>query len=337
MIRRFISFILHSKLENVMAVGFSSVMLALFLGTHSFHTFNLGMLDIIFILLPVGILGVKCLLELLLAPESEEGKNFDALNYLASFFRPLVKIFRDWFPFLLLNACYYALYNNLVLKVNPHLADPMLSKIDAWILGNQASFLLEPYLHPWITDFLYLIYFSHVIFFPGTALYFYLKKEEKAFRHIMMGFLTIMLLGITSYILVPAEGPQTFFASQYTRDLTGQKLIVSADYIFRTGHVGYDCFPSLHVGIPLLLSLYLRKYRRKLFVPALVYVALMCCATIYLRYHYFIDVVAALAYAPAAYFLNDFLLSRWPGERIVAAGLQAENGKAPPPPASSRG
>ena len=108
-------------------------------------------------------------------------------------------------------------------------------------------------------------------------------------------------------------------------------------YIISVGRVSYDCFPSLHVGIPLLLCFYLRNYRRKLFVPALVYVGLMCCATIYLRYHYFIDVVAAFAYAPAAYFLNDFLLSRWPGERIVSAGLRAENGKAPPPPASSRG
>jgi membrane-associated phospholipid phosphatase len=337
MIRKCFSFILHSRLENVMAVAVSVVLLALFLGTHSFHTFNLGMLDIIFILLPVGILGVKCLLELLLAPESEEGSNFDAMNYLASFFRPLVKILRDWFPFLLLSACYYALYNNLVLRVNPHLADPMLSKIDAWILGNQASFLLQPYLRHWLTDFLYFIYFSHVVFFPGVALYFYLKKEEQAFRRIMMGFLTIMLMGITSYILVPAVGPETYFADQYTRNLAGNILSRDVAYIISIGRVSYDCFPSLHVGIPLLLCFYLRNYRRKLFVPALIYVALMCCATIYLRYHYFIDVVAAFAYVPAAYFLNDFLLSRWPGERIVSAGLQAENGKAPPPPASSRG
>ena len=320
-----------------MAVGFSALLLALFLATPSIHSFNLGMLDIIFILLPVGILGVKCLLELLLTPESGEGENFDASNYLAGFFRPLVKIFRDWFPFLLLSACYYSLYNNLVTKVNPHLADPMLAKIDAWILGNQASFLLQPYLRPWITDFLYFIYFSHVVFFPSVALYFYLKKEEQAFRRIMMGFLTIMLLGITSYILVPAVGPETHFADQYTRNLAGNVLSRDVAYIISVGRVSYDCFPSLHVGIPLLLCLYLRNYRRKLFIPALVYVGLMCCATIYLRYHYFIDVVAAFAYVPAAYYLNDFLLSRWPGERIMSASLKAKSGKTLPPTASGRG
>jgi membrane-associated phospholipid phosphatase len=318
MFRKCLSFILHSRPENVMATGFSAVMLALCLGTHLIRSFNFGMLDIVFILLPVGILGAKCLLELLLAPETEDGKNSDALNYLASFFRPLMKIFRDWFPFLLLSVCYYSLFNDLILRMNPHMADPTLANIDAWMLGNQASFLLEPYVQPWITNFLCLVYFSHVVFFPGVALYFYLKNETPAFRRIMMGFLTIILLGIASYITVPAEGPQTFFASNYTRDLTGQKLIISVDYLFRVGHVGYDCFPSLHVGIPLLLSFYLRNYRRKLFVPALVYVGLMCCATIYLRYHYLIDVIASFAYAPAAYFLNDFLLSRWPGEKVLS-------------------
>ena len=66
----------------------------------------------------------------------------------------------------------------------------------------------------------------------------------------------------------------------------------------RTGRVGHDCFPSLHVGIPLLLGLYLRNYRRKLFLPALAYVGLMCGATIYLRYHYMVDVIAAFAFRP---------------------------------------
>jgi len=164
-----------------------------------------------------------------------------------------------------------------------------------------------------------------VIFFPSMALYFYLKEDEKTFRRLMMGFLTIMLMGITSYILVPAVGPDVFFAGRYALDLEGHALVQSVDYFFRTGHVSFDCFPSLHVGIPLLLSFYLRDYHRKMFIPVLVYVALMCFATIYLRYHYLIDVIAAFAYAPAAYWLNDFLLRHWPAERVAQPALEIEN------------
>ena len=324
MARKFISFVLRCRLENVMALGFSATLLLFFLTTQLFRSFRLNGHDIIFILLPAGILGVKCLLEMLLSSESPDGENLDTGKYLVSFFKPLVKIVRDWFPFLLLSACYYALYTNLMLRVNPHTADTVLSKMDAALLGNQAAFLLEPWINPWVTDFLCLVYFSYVFTLPGVALYFYLAQEKMIFRRVMMGYLTLMLMGITSYLLVPAIGPESFYADQYTRELNGNTVIHGVDYIMRAGRVGYDCFPSLHVGIPLLLSFYLRDYCKKLFIPALVYVALMCCATIYLRYHYIVDVIAAFAYAPVAYWLNDFLLARWPGEKITAVSTKGE-------------
>jgi membrane-associated phospholipid phosphatase len=132
-----------------------------------------------------------------------------------------------------------------------------------------------------------------------------------------MGYLTLILMGVSSYILIPAVGPDKFLAARYSHDLDGKLLSRGVDYIMQNARVAHDCFPSLHVGIPLLLAFYARDHRRRWFIPSLVYVALMCCATIYLRYHYLIDVLAAFIYAPAAYFINDFLLSRWPGERIA--------------------
>ena len=328
MARKLVSFVLRCRLENVIALGFSGALLVLFLTTRLFHSFQLNGHDIIFILLPAGILGVKCLLELLSASDAETAENLDAGRYLVSFFKPLVKIVRDWFPFMLLSACYYALYTNLMLRVNPHTADGFLSRIDAALLGNQASFLLEPWINSWATDFFNVIYFSYVFSLPTVALYFYLKHQEEIFRRVMMGYLKLMLLGITSYLLVPAIGPGSYFADRFTRDLQGHDISRGVDYIIWAGRVGYDCFPSLHVGIPVLLSFYLREYRRKLFIPALVYVACMGCATVYLRYHYLIDVIAAFAYAPAAYWLNDFLLAKWPGERILIQSISFKNNPA---------
>ncbi|MFZ1072784.1 MAG: phosphatase PAP2 family protein [Verrucomicrobiia bacterium] len=322
MLRKITSFVLHCRLEDVAAAAFSAALLIFFLTTRIFVSFKLNGHDFIFILLPAGILGVKSLLEMLSASDSKAGENLDTRKFLASFFKPLAKIFRDWFPFLLLSACYYALYTNLTLRVNPHTADAALSKIDAALLGNQASFLLEPWINPWVTDFFNLIYFSYVFSLPTVALYFYLRRDQSAFRRVMMGYLTLMLMGIVSYILVPAVGPESYFADRFATDLQGHALSRGVDYIIWAGRVGYDCFPSLHVGIPLLLCFYLRDYCKKAFIPALAYVAVMCCATIYLRYHYLADVMASFLYAPTAFWLNDFLLARWPGERILAASAR---------------
>jgi membrane-associated phospholipid phosphatase len=306
-----------------MAAGFSLVLLLFFAVTRAFRAFDFGLLDLIFILLPVGILGLKSLLHLLLSPGADD--QLSTREFLAAYFRPFLGILRDWFPFLLLCACYYSLYSNFILQVNPHLADATLAQIDLHLLGHQPSLLLERFIHPWLTDFLAGVYFSHVFFFPGVALYFYLRGEQTKFRRIMMGFLTIMIMGTISYILVPAEGPGSYFARQYTRQLNGDLLVKSVGYIIQTGRVSFDCFPSLHVGIPLLLSFYLRDYCRKAFVPALLYIACMCLATVYLRYHYLADVLAAFAYAPAAYFLNDFLLRHWPGEKQSGLAAEIEN------------
>src|SRR5581483_386520 len=125
-------------------------------------------------------------------------------------------------------------------------------------------------------------------------------------------------------ILVPAVGPFTYFSTQYDHDLNGHLILHTFDNIFRTGHVPCDCFPSLHVAIPFLISLYLRDYARKAFIPTLVYVGLMSFTTVYLRYHYAIDVIAAFAYAPAAYWLNDFLLRQWPGVKKSGMAGQIE-------------
>jgi membrane-associated phospholipid phosphatase len=217
-----------------------------------------------------------------------------------------------------------------MLRVNPHMADAFLSRIDATLLGDQPSFLLERWINPWVTDFFYIVYFSYVFSLPAVALYLYVARERPVFRRVMMGYLTLMLMGITSYLFVPANGPEKFFADHYTHYLNGHAISKGVDYIINTGRVTYDCFPSLHVGIPFLLSLYLRDYRPKLFIPALVYVLIMCCATIYLRYHYLADVIASFIYAPAAYWLNDFLLSRWPGERILPSAMAPTKMQNPP-------
>jgi membrane-associated phospholipid phosphatase len=298
-----------------MAAGVSASLLVLFLTTRLFHSFAFGMHDFIFILLPVGVLGVKSLLGLMSSAGNEDGDSGDVSKFFGQFFQPFVKIFRDWFPFLLLSACYFSLFSNLVLRVNPHTADAFLAGIDAAMVGNQPSLLLEKWIHPGLTEFLNLVYFSFVLFLPGVALYFYVTRQEKAFRRLMMGYLTIILMGVASYVLVPAAGPEQFLAAKYTRDLQGQAVSRGVDYIMKSARVSFDCFPSLHVGIPLLLALYLRNYCRKAFLPALGYVGVMCVATIYLRYHYLIDVIMAFVYAPAAYWLNDFLLARWPGEQ----------------------
>ena len=105
------------------------------------------------------------------------GRILDAGQFLVSFFKPLAKIVRDWFPFLLLSACYYALYTNLTLRVNPHTADAALSKLTPRCSAIRRPFCSNRGSIPGLTDFFNLVYFSYVFSLPVVALYFYLGRD----------------------------------------------------------------------------------------------------------------------------------------------------------------
>jgi membrane-associated phospholipid phosphatase len=75
-------------------------------------------------------------------------------------------------------------------------------------------------------------------------------------------------------------------------------------------------FPSLHVGISFVVWLYAFRNSRKLFWILSPLVLSLFVSTIYLRYHYLIDVVAGLVLAPLCFFLANWLFDHWSDIRV---------------------
>lgn len=300
-----------SRVEDLLALAATLGALVLLAVTDSYRRFQLGLLDIFFILLPLLLLLFKIVITEFVAFSRSEIATTDPESYLWDFLGKLVQLFRDWFPFFLLSAFYYSLFTNFILRVNPHTADAHLAAIDAWLLGDQAAILLQPWVRPWLTDLLNTIYVSYLLYFPGIAFYLYVTGRHHTFRRVMLGLLLLMGMGVVSYILVPAIGPGKFFYDRFTVPLWERPSDPMAMLIDRY-RVVHDCFPSLHVGIPLLLCLYAWEARaRGIATLATCYVLLMAAATIYLRYHYVIDVLAVPPYVVAAWRLADMLLAKW--------------------------
>ena len=60
---------------------------------------------------------------------------------------------------------------------------------------------------------------------------------------------------------------------------------------------GVDAFPSIHVAVSLYLLAFDRMYYRRRFWRLLVPCVALWISTIYLRYHYAVDVIAGFAIA----------------------------------------
>jgi urea transporter len=100
--------------------------------------------------------------------------------------------------------------------------------------------------------------------------------------------------GFLGYLLVPAVGPKDAFPSLFTSALNGGVVTrVNAEVVARGGAV-YDAFPSLHILITVvLLDLDFRHARRRFWMMFPVVTGL-AVSTVYFRYHYAVDLLAAV-------------------------------------------
>ena len=83
-----------------------------------------------------------------------------------------------------------------------------------------------------------------------------------------------------------------------------------------------DVFPSLHVAISFVVWLYAYRNSKKLFWILSPLILSLWLSTLYLRYHYLIDVVAGLILAPLSFLLANWLFRRW-GEIPVSLPIPA--------------
>src|SRR4029077_18302191 len=83
-----------------------------------------------------------------------------------------------------------------------------------------------------------------------------------------------------------------------------------------------DVFPSLHVAISFVVWLYAYRNSKKLFWILSPLMLSLWFSTLYLRYHYLIDVVAGLILAPLSYWLANGLFRRF-GEIPVSVAVPA--------------
>jgi membrane-associated phospholipid phosphatase len=117
---------------------------------------------------------------------------------------------------------------------------------------------------------------------------------------------TAFAVGYAGYLLVPAVGPASAYPNLFTSPLPRGELGRILMEIVADGSSRYDTFPSLHVLITcMLLAHDWEAFRRRFWIMLGPSVGLFL-STIYLRYHYGVDLLAGLLL-----FLGLWGLWRW--------------------------
>jgi membrane-associated phospholipid phosphatase len=201
-------------------------------------------------------------------------------------------LFHHWYPLLYVASCYREM-SILIPAIRRTDADQWLAKLDYALWHANPTVWLERIQVPPLTEFLQIVYslFIPAVLFVALLLWF--RKDYAAFRYYAFLIATGFLVSYIGYLLVPARGPRFILKDLQHAPLRGLWLFgLLQSTLDQLEHVTYDCFPSGHTELAILACWGSRQISHGFGRLYVAYTVCMVFATVYLRYHYTVDVAA---------------------------------------------
>ena len=208
------------------------------------------------------------------------------------------------FPLFLMGYLYGETHymNNGVFITN---LDPYFMEMDQFIFGMQPSILFSKKYNNWLfSELMYMGYISYYFQVIVITIYTYIKEKSKLNQTIFIIFNSFLIYYLV-YAVLPVVGPQfhlngvdaipsqSGFFSEFMQ-------LINHNFEKPTG-----AFPSSHVGMTLMFSYIALKYSRKLFYIFIPFTILIMFATVYIKAHYAVDILAGIISAPIVYYFSQ--------------------------------
>ncbi len=227
---------------------------------------------------------------------------------------------RDWYPVAVTLIVFKELYL-MVHPINPHDFDAAFIAIDRWIFGVDPTRWLERWTHPLLTELMQFCYSMFYFLFLIAAMEYYKKHRMEEFKYGMFLLLYGFYLSYVVYFIFPAVGPRFtlhnfetmntdlpgVFLTDAMREFVNSAESIPPNAINPVDFAQRDVFPSGHTQLTLVLIFLAYRSRLKSRHLLLTIGVLLIISTVYLRYHYVIDMIAGVLF---------MLLTIWTGPRL---------------------
>lgn len=220
----------------------------------------------------------------------------------------------------------YFLFKHLLPVVNPGSLDHQLLALDLRLFGFEPAVWMDQFVTPLTTEWFAFFYFCYFFLLAAHVLpILFGARNQLLLGEFMFGMLLIVCLGHTGYLLVPGFGPYKAMPEMFKNELpNGLWMGVVWDTVRSNGAMK-DIFPSLHTAGPCFLAMFSFRNRDQLPFrytwPLLTFFAAnIIVATMFLRWHYVIDVLAGFTLATLAAVVSP-KITRWEVARRAARDL----------------
>ncbi|MBS1784244.1 MAG: fused MFS/spermidine synthase [Acidobacteria bacterium] len=263
-------------------------LLAVFSGSPFFDAFGNGRLTYLTVLVLPALIGISML-------RKQEQR--------------VAKALKDWWQVVAILLVYESLKHLHANQITEWLGispkDSLMLSIDEHLFfGKTLALWLQPLSTPWFSQVMWFFYVWVYYLGPVALLgwaYFQMQDDE-LFLKLRRGLVFCLLGGYLLYLLVPVEGPLFLVGEKFSHPILTQPTLQRLT--FSTLRYNWDCFPSLHTGLTWLLTVLawsrMPKAGRVLCVTGASGVTL---ATVVLRFHYGVDLLAGLAWAGVVWFV----------------------------------
>jgi membrane-associated phospholipid phosphatase len=177
--------------------------------------------------------------------------------------------------------------------------DDILINIDYALFGAHPTIWMERLNHPLLTGLLQAAYMSYYGIPIALVLALSLRENKQEFNSAAFAIVLCFYLSYIGYLLVPAVGPRFTLSHLQTTDLrAGPATLWVRQMLDGLEHNKTDAFPSGHTAVALVTLAYAWKCRERVLSRILApVVSALIVSTVYLRYHYVIDVIAGMLLA----------------------------------------
>ncbi len=212
----------------------------------------------------------------------------------------------------------YVQVQNYVQIINPNLVDNILIKWDQFIFGGNPTDFMHKISFPFLTEILQICYMLYFVMPLMVAIDLHLKKNTVGFDEFARMILFAFYWSYLMYFFMPAIGPRFTLHDFSTLNLEIPGLylteflrgIVNNGGGIPIGHpdpasvVNRDCMPSGHTWITLTNMIIAFRYKSSFRWLVLIGGSGLILATVYLRYHYVVDVLAGAIFAGLTFWLE---------------------------------
>ena len=179
--------------------------------------------------------------------------------------------------------------------VSPGRWDPTFSALDARVFGTAALHWHQAFGRPWwLTDFTYLMYVSYYALPLVLGVILYQKGKRGQFEEFVFTVVACFYLTYAGYLVFPTVGPRVPLEAEATvlgGGMISQGIRAFLHFAERTTT---DAFPSGHTAVALVCLFLGWCMLPSVRVPLVLVVAGIIFTTVYLHYHYVVDVVAGV-------------------------------------------